>query len=133
MKLKLERIIGAWQSLKPCNLSFPLSICNLFPLENYTPIYVISYIQCLFGYCLLLKTRDVHGLGWVRFSGFFDSIHHGGLKKIQPNPTHHVNPTQLTWVGLNPWVGQIFIIIIIIIIKLSKKNININILKKPKD
>ena len=49
-----------------------------------------------------------------------------GQKKIQPNLTHHISPTQPTWVGLNPWVRQIFIITI----KLSKKNININILKK---
>ena len=43
------------------------------------------------------------------------------------NPTQP-NPHESGWVGLNPWVWQI-----IIIIKLSKKNININILKKPKD
>ena len=31
--------------------------------------------------------RDVHGLGWVWLRGFFDPTHHGGSKKIQPNPT----------------------------------------------
>ena len=68
--------------------------------------------------------------------GIFDPIHHSGSKKIQLSLTHHISPTQPNplgsgWVGLNPLVGQIFIIIIII--KLSKKNININILKKSKD
>ena len=57
------------------------------------------------------ETRSVHGSGWVRLRGFFDPTHHSGSKKIQPNPTHHIsptqpNPTQPTWVGLNPWVGQ---------------------------
>ena len=48
---------------------------------------------------------------------------YGGLKKIQHNPTHHISPTQPTWAGLNPWVGQIFffLILITIIIKLSRK------------
>ena len=58
-----------------------------------------------------------------------------GQKKIQPNPTHHISPTQPTWVGLG-WVEPMGLTnFIIIIIKLSrKKNININILKKkPKD
>ena len=67
------------------------------------------------------------GVCMGRVEGIFDPTHHGGSKKnsTQPNPSH-----KSTWVGLNPWVWQIFIIIII---KLSKKNININILKKPKD
>ena len=44
--------------------------------------------------------RGVHGSGWVGLRRFFDLTHHGGSKKIQPNPTHHINPTQPTWVGL---------------------------------
>jgi len=44
--------------------------------------------------------RGVHGSGWVGFRGIFDLTHHGGLKKIQPNPTHHISPTQPTWVRL---------------------------------
>ena len=32
--------------------------------------------------------RGVHGLGWAGLREFFDPTHHGGLKKIQPNPTH---------------------------------------------
>ena len=85
----------------------------------------------------LLGIKDVHGSSWVGLRGFFDLTHYGGSKKIQPNPTQLItyvqpNPIQPIWVRLNPWIGK-FIIIIIIIIKLSKKNININILKKPKD
>ena len=37
--------------------------------------------------------RDVHGSGWVWLRGFFDPTHHDGLKKIKPNPTHHISPT----------------------------------------
>ena len=64
---------------------------------------------------------------------FFNPTHHDELKKIQPNSTYHISPTQLnltqpTWFELNPWVGQLFFITIII--KLRRKNININILKK---
>ena len=50
------------------------------------------------------EIRSVHGSGWVRLRGFFDPTHHGGSKKIRPNPTHHIIPTQPTWVELNPWV-----------------------------
>ena len=75
----------------------------------------------------------MHGSGWVGLRGFFDPTHHGGSKKIQHNPTYRISPTQPTWVGL----GQVELMSLtnffIIIIKLSKKNININILKKPKD
>ena len=81
----------------------------------------------------------MHRSGWVGLRRFVDPTHHGESKKIQSNPTHHIsptqpNPTQSTWFGLGrvePMSLKNFIIIIII--KLSKKNININILKKPKD
>ena len=63
--------------------------------------------------------RGLHGLGWIGLRRFFDPTHYGGLKKIQPSPTYYVSPIQLTWVGLNSWVGQIFFITIII--KLSRK------------
>ena len=75
--------------------------------------------------------RDVHGSGWVGLRRFFDPTHHGGLKKIQLNPTHHIGPTQPnpTHMGrVEPMGWTIFFITIII--KLSIKNININILKK---
>ena len=36
----------------------------------------------------------------------FYPTHHGGSKNIQPNPIHHINPTQPTWVGLG-WVKPI--------------------------
>ena len=39
----------------------------------------------------------------VGLRGFFDPTHHGGSKKIQPNPTHHISSTQPTWVRLG-WV-----------------------------
>ena len=56
--------------------------------------------------------------------GFFDPTHHDESKKIQPNPTHHISPTQPIWAELNPWVGQFFFITIII--KLNrKKNITL--------
>ena len=56
--------------------------------------------------------RGVYGLGWVELRRFFDPTHHGGLKKIQPNLTYHISPTQpnptyMSWVGLNSWVGQL--------------------------
>ena len=53
----------------------------------------------------------MHGLGWVKLKGFFDPIYHGELKKIQPNPTHHISPTQPnpTHMGWDePMVGQFF-------------------------
>ena len=65
---------------------------------------------------------------WVRLRGFLDQTHHGGLKKIQSNQTHHIqpNPTQLTWIGLGQvkLMGWTIFFIITIIIKLSKKNIS---------
>ena len=42
----------------------------------------------------------MHGWDWVGLREFFDPTHHGGSKKIQPNPAHHISPTQPTWVGL---------------------------------
>ena len=47
------------------------------------------------------------GCAWVGLRGFFDPTHHGGSKKIQPNP----------WVGLGqvePMSWTIFFITIII-------------------
>ena len=38
--------------------------------------------------------RGVHGSGWVGLKRYFDPIHHGGSKKIQPNPTHHISLIQ---------------------------------------
>ena len=32
----------------------------------------------------------------------------GQKNSTQPNPSHKSDPTQLTWVELNPWVGQIY-------------------------
>ena len=51
------------------------------------------------------NTQPNMGLGVCmgRVKGIFDPTHYGELKKIQPNPTHHISPTQLTWVGLD-WV-----------------------------
>ena len=45
-----------------------------------------------------VSLRSVHGLGWVGLREFFDTTHHGGLKKF--NTTHHISPTQPTWVRL---------------------------------
>ena len=49
-------------------------------------------------------------MGQVGLMKFFDPTHHGGLKKIQPNSTHCISPTQpnpheSSWVGFNLWVG----------------------------
>ena len=38
--------------------------------------------------------RGVHESGWVGLRGFFDPNRHGGSKKIQPNPTYYISPTQ---------------------------------------
>ena len=64
-------------------------------------------------------------MGWIGLGkgDFFNPTYHGGLKKIQPNPTQMGRVEPMGWI----------IFFITIIIKLSKKNININILKKPKD
>ena len=51
-------------------------------------------------------SKGVHESGWVKLRGFFNPTHHGGLKKIQPNATHHKGPTQPMWIGLD-WVGPI--------------------------
>ena len=66
----------------------------------------------------LVKAKGVHGSGW----GFFYPTHYGGSKKIQPNPIHHINPTQPAWVGLNPWVGQFFLLLLLL--NLAEKNIS---------
>ena len=47
---------------------------------------------------LIIKNK---GCAWVGLRGLFDLTHHGGSKKIQPNPTHHIHPTQPTWVRLD--------------------------------
>ena len=73
--------------------------------------------------------RGVHGLDLVGLRRFFDSTHHDGLKKIQPITKVQSNPTHMGRVEPMSWA----IFFITIIIKLSKKNININILKKPKN
>ena len=62
-----------------------------------------------------LSIRGVHGSSWVRLKGIFDPTHHGGLKNIQPNPTHMGRVEPMGWT----------IFFITIIIKLSrKKNIS---------
>ena len=43
----------------------------------------------------------MYGLGWVELRRFFDPTHHGELKKIQLNPTHHKVLTQPTLIGLD--------------------------------
>ena len=70
--------------------------------------------------------RGVHGSSWVGLGGFFDPTHHGGFKKIQPNPTHYKGttqpkPTHIDWVEpmgwtiffllllLLTWAGKIYI------------------------
>ena len=79
-------------------------------------------------------SRSVHGSDWVGLREFFDLTHYDGLKKIQPNSTHHISPTQPnpTHMGQVEPIGWT-IFFITIINKLRKKNININILKKSKD
>ena len=77
---------------------------------------------------LILTSRGVHRLGWVRLKSFFNPTYCGRLKNIQHNPTQPIigvqhNPTQPTWIELG-WVGPMgwiffLITIIIIIIKLS--------------
>ena len=66
--------------------------------------------------------------------GFFDPTHHGRLKKIQLNSTHHRGPTQPTWIGLG-WVEPmgltVFYFYINIIIKLSRIYIYIYISNLP--
>ena len=42
---------------------------------------------------LYATIRGVHRSSWVGLRGIFDPTHHGGSKKIQPNPTHHISPT----------------------------------------
>ena len=66
------------------------------------------------------------GSGWEEFLTQPTMV---GQKK--PNPTHHISPTQPTWVGLGR-VEPMGLKFCFIIIKLSRKK-NIKILKKPKD
>ena len=47
------------------------------------------------------------GLGWHGLRGFFNPTYHGGLKKIQLNPTQP-NSHESGWVRLNLWVGFFF-------------------------
>ena len=58
--------------------------------------------------------RGVHGSGWVGLREFFDLTHHG-----EPNPSHKSNPTHTGLVGsgrvgLNPWVGQFFLLLLLL-------------------
>ena len=69
----------------------------------------------------LILIRGVHWSGWVKLRGFFDPTYHGGSKKIQPNPTHHISPTQLIWVRLGRVEPMGLTNFFIIIIKLSRK------------
>ena len=39
-------------------------------------------------------SRSVHESDWVGLREFFDLTHYDGFKKIQPNSTHYVSPTQ---------------------------------------
>ena len=71
----------------------------------------------------------MHGSGW----GDFDPTHHGGSKKIQPNPIHHISPTEPNPHG-SGWT-HVFdkLLLLLLLLNWVEKNININILKKPKD
>ena len=85
-------------------------------------------------------TRGVHGTGLVGLREFFDPTHHGESKKIQPNPTHHIsltqpNPTHMGWVasGWTHEFDKLLLLLLLLLLNWVKKNVNINILKKPKD
>ena len=79
-----------------------------------------------------IKETFKQGCAWVGLRGFFDPTHHGGSKKIQPDPTHHISSTQPTRVGLGQVEPMGLTNFFSIIIKLSRKKKYINILKKPK-
>ena len=56
----------------------------------------------------------MHGSGW----GDFDPTHHGGSKKIQPNPHG------------SSWTHVFDKLLLLLLLNWVEKNININILKK---
>ena len=87
-----------------------LCLLNHFNL-NLLPIFV---------------TRGVHGSGWVELRGFFDPTRHDKLKKIQPNPTHHISPTQPIWVGLGRVEPMGWIIfLLLLLLNWAEKNITL--------
>ena len=101
---------------------------NFTFLKLYYRFYQVSNFTAI----SLVSSSGVHGSGWVGLRGFFDPTHHGGSKKIQLNPTHHINPTQPTWVGLGR-IKPMGLTNLLLLLNWVEKNININILKKPKD
>ena len=69
----------------------------------------------------------MHGTGLVELRGFFDPTHHGESKKIQPNPTHMGRVE-------SGWTHEFDkLLLLLLLLNWVKKNVNINILKKPKD
>ena len=107
------------------------------PLKNNLH-FVLLWLRCLsLGLSKLPRPRGVHGSGWVGLRGLFDPTHHSGSKKIQPNPSHKSNPTQLNPTQLNPhgsgWIHGFDKLLLLLLLNWVEKNININILKKPKD
>jgi len=62
-------------------------------------------------------------VGSVGLRELFDQTHYDELKKIQPNSTHHISPTQPIWVGsgrVEPKDWTIFFITIIVKLKRKK-------------
>ena len=90
-----------------------------------TQTFKLGFVSCydLKPIELCAISRGVHGSSWIGLRGFFDPIHHDGSKKIQPNPTHYINLTQLNPTHMG-WVEPMSLTnFIIIIIKLSRKKI----------
>ena len=56
--------------------------------------------------------RGVHGLDWFGLRGFFNPTYHGGSKKIQPNPTHHISPTHMGRVKPMGWTIFIYLLLL---------------------
>ena len=74
-------------------------------------------------------------MGQVELREFFDSAHHGGSKKIQPNPMNHISPTQPNPIHMgrvgSGWTHGFDKLLLLL--NWVEKNIHINILKKPRD
>ena len=53
--------------------------------------YIVWFVSIIFIFILFFFiTKGVYGLGWVALNDFFNSTHHGRVKKkTQSSLTHH--------------------------------------------
>ena len=102
-------------------------------LRVYSFLFTLGWIPPTIRVTLMWEGGSIRGVHGSGLGNFFTQPTMVDKKKIQPNPTHYISPTWPDPTHMGRVEPMDLTNFIIIIIKLSKKNININILKKPKD